>query len=483
MVRVALLSCRAKGMFRALHAAEYSCSADANSWINKWFGDCVYTTWDTVAFCIGLSSVLFWIIAQLPQVISNFLRSAADALSPWFLAQWLAGDTFNFLGCILTGDQQKTQTITAGYFIFSDIVIITQYIYYQIRNKNRVDFDESTHKGSAFSDGLKSGLTREKPFNNLTDQSIYLEPREDDSEWHVQSVSNAASNKATGGSSGLWKQVGRVFDSSDVLCAHQSLLPSAVSDLQRQDSWMYEHRHRLQRLAQEYGLEYGQATTKRLSSLYKTKRQGSHGVAQFRSSSRAHDKLALLKKPRYKAMLGITGLFGMVSTTKLQGFSAVKQVGAAKVGFTLSRRALLAFHESGTTLTEKGGLPVHFADQLLLGCHRAYGWTKILGRFLGWVSSALYLGSRLSQLVKNKQRRSADGLSLGMVSCAVLANLMYGTSIIMRGPSWDNLIGKAPWLIGSFGTIFLDFSIVIQAYYYSRWQKKDYPNEYTPLLA
>ena len=53
-----------------------------------------------------------------------------------------------------------------------------------------------------------------------------------------------------------------------------------------------------------------------------------------------------------------------------------------------------------------------------------------------WGSSALYLGSRLSQLVKNRERETADGLSLGMVTCAILANLTYGMAIVMRTSSW-----------------------------------------------
>lgn len=463
-------------MFRASQGTEYACGAHANYWIEKWFGDCIYTTWDTVAFFIGLSSVFFWIFAQLPQFISNFLRSAADALSPWFLAQWLAGDTFNFLGCVLTGDQLKTQTITAGYFIFSDIVIITQYVYYQIRNKNTVDFDESTHKGSAYSDALKSDATSDSALKKRIDQSLHFKACKDDTNSHDQSVSNATSG-ATGGCSGS----GRFLESSDGLCLQQA---SAVSDSQQQDGWMYEHRHRLRRLVQEYGLEYGHATARRLTTLYNNKRKENYNIVHSRSSRRAHENLTFLKKPRYKAVLGIAGFFGLVSTTKLQRFSSVSKVGTANVGFTFGRRALLALHESGATLIDKSMLmdrtAVYFADQLSL---HAYSWTSIIGTCFGWGSSALYLGSRLSQLVKNKQRRSADGLSLGMVACAVLANLTYGTSIIMRGPSWSNLVGKAPWLVGSFGTIFLDFSILIQAYYYSWHQKKGVPNEYTPLLA
>jgi uncharacterized protein with PQ loop repeat len=52
------------------------------------------------AFLIGLSSMLFWIVAQLPQFISNWRLQSAEALSPWFLFQWLAVSiTFMYIHC------------------------------------------------------------------------------------------------------------------------------------------------------------------------------------------------------------------------------------------------------------------------------------------------------------------------------------------------------------------------------------------------
>jgi hypothetical protein len=76
------------------------CILGANLWIQAWFGDCVYTSWEMAAFLIGLSSMLFWIVAQLPQFISNWRLQSAEALSPWFLFQWLAVSiTFMCIHC------------------------------------------------------------------------------------------------------------------------------------------------------------------------------------------------------------------------------------------------------------------------------------------------------------------------------------------------------------------------------------------------
>jgi hypothetical protein len=56
-----------------------------------------------------------WVFAQLPQFISNFRNKSAEALSPWFLAQWLLGDTFNLTGALMQGEQLATTTYTAMY--------------------------------------------------------------------------------------------------------------------------------------------------------------------------------------------------------------------------------------------------------------------------------------------------------------------------------------------------------------------------------
>lgn len=69
----------------------HGCEEGANEWIALWFHDCVYTRRDLFGFCFGMFSVVLWISAQLPQFISNYRNQSAEALSPWFLAEWLLG--------------------------------------------------------------------------------------------------------------------------------------------------------------------------------------------------------------------------------------------------------------------------------------------------------------------------------------------------------------------------------------------------------
>ncbi|KAM8927886.1 lysosomal amino acid transporter 1 homolog [Pelodytes ibericus] len=91
----------------------------------------------------------------------------------------------------------------------------------------------------------------------------------------------------------------------------------------------------------------------------------------------------------------------------------------------------------------------------------------IIGFTIGSVSSVLYLGSRLPQIVTNFRRRSTEGLALSLFSLLVLGNLAYGLSVLLKNPDsgqsqGDYIIHHLPWLIGSLGVLFLDLIIIFQ---------------------
>ena len=87
---------------------------------------------------------------------------------------------------------------------------------------------------------------------------------------------------------------------------------------------------------------------------------------------------------------------------------------------------------------------------------------RYVGQMIGWVSSALYLGSRVAQIYKSWSRQSAEGLSIAMFVCAITANVLYGMGILLRTYKWSDLASSGPWLLGSLGTVFLDIIIYSQ---------------------
>lgn len=401
------------------------CILGANLWIQAWFGDCVYTSWEMAAFLIGLSSMLFWIVAQLPQFISNWRLQSAEALSPWFLFQWLAGDSFNLLGCLLTGDQLATETLTAMYFMFADSLIISQYMYYQMPRME---------KGDEFStviddDGLKPDAlcaTHTSPCFGTTDAG-----------WSEK----ATTAKARQGPVQKLPQGERMpLLLNQVTVNSESHMIQPIVPIQEDSAAV---RLQLRQVVMKYGLEYGPPTGPPIITDH-----GSHSWHLGRKNVR----LAAT------AVASVTGLLCVGTVTHQLGWSSQQRLSSAA---GVAGRKLMT----------------------ICGNNPRLWWLKGSGTALGWGSSVLYLGSRVSQLVKNNQRGSAEGLSMAMVTCAIMANLTYGTAIMMRTYSWQDFAAKAPWLLGSVGTVSLDFALLIQAHCLTRYSKAKEINEYTPLLV
>ncbi|KAI1408579.1 PQ-loop-domain-containing protein [Hypoxylon sp. FL1857] len=84
----------------------------------------------------GSISLTAWICLLLPQLITNYKAKSAEGLSMAFLAVWLFGDIANLSGALVTG-LAPTATALAGYFCISDIILITQSVYYNALNARK----------------------------------------------------------------------------------------------------------------------------------------------------------------------------------------------------------------------------------------------------------------------------------------------------------------------------------------------------------
>lgn len=104
------------------------------------------------------------------------------------------------------------------------------------------------------------------------------------------------------------------------------------------------------------------------------------------------------------------------------------------------------------------------------------------GTMLSWVSTALYLLSRLPQLYKNYQRQSTAGLSPLLFMAAFFGNLFYSSSILTNpyawydfepygGRGWAGVNGSVrqewvlsalPFWLGAAGVLVLDGAMGVQ---------------------
>lgn len=108
---------------------------------------------------------------------------------------------------------------------------------------------------------------------------------------------------------------------------------------------------------------------------------------------------------------------------------------------------------------------------------------NLWGQVFGYICAALYLGSRVPQLLLNYRRKSTEGISMLFFVFACLGNLTYVLSILVYKPRCKDTVcrgGEASgiygryiavnfsWLLGSFGTLVLDACVFVQYFIYRK---------------
>lgn len=107
---------------------------------------------------------------------------------------------------------------------------------------------------------------------------------------------------------------------------------------------------------------------------------------------------------------------------------------------------------------------------------------NVLGQIFGYICAALYLGSRIPQLLLNYRRKSTEGISMLFFLFACIGNLTYVLSILAykpvcrvpgrcEGGEASGLYGRYiavnfSWLLGSFGTLVMDAGVFVQYFLY-----------------
>ncbi|WJX29698.1 hypothetical protein P8452_18310 [Trifolium repens] len=85
---------------------------------------------NTVSVTLGVISVIVWMIAEIPQLITNYREKSAHGLSVAFMLTWIIGDLFNLFGCLLEPATLPTQLYTAELYTFITLALCLQAIYY-----------------------------------------------------------------------------------------------------------------------------------------------------------------------------------------------------------------------------------------------------------------------------------------------------------------------------------------------------------------
>lgn len=127
--------------------------------------------------------------------------------------------------------------------------------------------------------------------------------------------------------------------------------------------------------------------------------------------------------------------------------------------------------------------------------------SEIAGKVLSWMSTFLYLGSRLPQLYKNYVRKSTAGLSPTLFAAAFFGNFFYSSSLVTNPCAWssfgpgegagwvdpegsvqsDWILRATPFFLGAAGVLIMDAAVGMQFWYYGdgteRGRSKDRDEE------
>jgi uncharacterized protein with PQ loop repeat len=94
------------------------------------FHICVPTPLAFSSQLLGILSIFSWLFAQLPQIYKNFSLKSTSGLSIFFLVEWCLGDLGNLLGALFT-HQANWQVVIGGYYVFVDLCLVMQWIWYE----------------------------------------------------------------------------------------------------------------------------------------------------------------------------------------------------------------------------------------------------------------------------------------------------------------------------------------------------------------
>lgn len=96
---------------------------------------------------------------------------------------------------------------------------------------------------------------------------------------------------------------------------------------------------------------------------------------------------------------------------------------------------------------------------------------NFLAQLFGYLSALLYLGSRIPQILLNFKRKSCDGISFLFFLFACLGNITFIFSVLSISLDYKYLVLNSSWLLGSSGTLIMDFIIFVQFFAYGRNSK------------
>ncbi|KAM0753628.1 hypothetical protein T439DRAFT_310412 [Meredithblackwellia eburnea MCA 4105] len=478
--------------------------------------------WEAISTALGYSSIVAWLGAQMPQLFENWRNGSVEGLALPFLVSWLAGDATNLLGCILT-HQLPFQTYLATYFVFVDVGLMSQYIWYTYLHPPSTSQSHShsarrNYKRASRSETWVSERNRSRKRRSRSKSHRSLREGEDPMEQSWMSESSAGYSPASSRPHTVPSHSRR--SSHPSTSASTSNLASATSTEPPSPTIPERGRSLYRPVRASYSgplatisgspasgspvpaeLIDGQLIVDEPVDWVGSRRQqtGSSSRSRPPNAARRSQSMVFLS-------VGLLVTFGGWRGSQFEGgasdmgraWPSTPEMGAVLPSkdqhgpewMVLRHPAI--FPRTSPSLTHPRqrkrralatALPVtqssaseadYIQEEPIEPQGDGYPSPKrdmerFIGRASAWVCTTLYLTSRLPQIWQNYRRKSTEGLAILLFTMALVGNSLYVLSILTNplASHAAYLLESMPYLLGSGGTVCFDITIIIQAYLYS----------------
>ncbi|XP_067423626.1 lysosomal amino acid transporter 1 homolog [Emydura macquarii macquarii] len=124
-------------LWRGSLGGNFSDCPNGSQWVWDVFSECAQDGRDIASVALGLVSIFCFAASSFPQYYKACKTGNMDqALSIYFLLGWLGGDALNLIGSFLA-NQLPLQVYTAVYYVLADLVMLSLYLYYKVKNQRR----------------------------------------------------------------------------------------------------------------------------------------------------------------------------------------------------------------------------------------------------------------------------------------------------------------------------------------------------------
>jgi uncharacterized protein with PQ loop repeat len=346
------------------------------------FHICLPTPLAFISNLLGALSICSWLFAQLPQIYKNYNIKSTSGLSIFFLAEWCLGDLGNLLGALFT-HQAQWQVLIGGYYVFVDLCLVLQWVWYERLQHGRHLFRVWPRSGGDDSD-MGPGL-----------HGVVIE-----------GVSPPSSRHG-----------------SDNNSMHKAARPKPIF---------------------------------RTPTFRRDPTQDEKGTPSPSNTPRTHTVYrsgpsSPFPSPSPRTMLMLACLVAMTQASPVHT------------------------HQPGLSIVVNGPTRLETA-----------------GTVLSWLSTFLYLGSRLPQIYKNYKLQSTAGLSPSLFAAAFSGNLFYSLALVTNPRAWSDMgphgghgwvgargsdrstwvAAALPFFLGAAGVLALDASVGVQFLLYGEKEAK-----------